>query len=105
MQSSAEINKAIADKIKSLREKYNISRRKLEELTGVYERKIARYEQNASKIPASFLVLFCQGLNISPTILFNEIAADKIYSPEQLELLDLLKDEDVSGVVNFLKKR
>ncbi|MDO5387315.1 MAG: helix-turn-helix transcriptional regulator [Pseudomonadota bacterium] len=105
MLKSTEINKIIADKLKKLREKHNISRRRLEELTGVYERKIARYEQNASKIPASFLVLFCQGLGISPSILINEIATDKVYSPEQLELLDILKDEDLSGVVNFLKKR
>lgn len=105
MQSSEDINRAIAKKIKSLRESHNISRRRLEELTGVYERKIARYEQCASKIPASFLVSFCRGLRIDISIFINEIVTDKVYSPEQLELLELLKDEDVSGVVNFLKKR
>lgn len=100
-----EINGQIAKRIYQLRKQMKISRAELAKRTEVYDRKISRYENNSSKIPASFIIQFCSALNISPSFFFSEIITEQTFTEEQLELLGLLKSDDVSVLVNFLRKR
>lgn len=104
MTTEDDINSLIAKRIYQLRRQMKMSRAELAQRTSVYDRKLSRYEKNSSKIPASFIVQFCKGLNISPSIFLSEIITEKNYTKEQLELLGLLKPEEVAVAVNFLKR-